>query len=97
MHNKVYLSWVWAQLDSASGIRLTFLHSGYSAPGCNEPLAALIISIRLVGSCIIGCVKRDGRLPGAARTQFVWLLIVGYTCIVREWRVARSASFCEVK
>ena len=85
MHNKVYLSWVWAQLDSTSDIRLTFLHSGYSVPGCNEPLAALIMFlVWLVGSCIIGGAKRDGRLPGAARTQFVWLLIVGYTCIVRE-------------
>ena len=44
MHNKVHLSWVWAQLDSASDIRLTFLHSGYSAPGYNEPLADLLLA-----------------------------------------------------
>ena len=84
MHNKVYLSWFWAQLDSASDIRLTFLHYGYSAPGCNEPLAALIIFNMAGWKLRIGSVQRDDRLPGAARTQFVWLLIVGDTCIVRE-------------
>ena len=58
MHNNVHLSWVWAQLDSASDIRLTFLQLGVQAPGYNEPLAALAYGSKpLVGSCFIGCVS----------------------------------------